>query len=418
MTVAAPADVSRQAYRERHSTVAARPPAATAIALLTGGFDKPYALGLSLALLARGVRIHFLGSDDVDSPELHTNPNLNFINLRRNLPENAFARKALRVVNYYVRLIRYAVTAKPKIFHILWNNRFQYFDRTLLMLYYRACGKKIVFTAHNVNAGQRDGNDSLLNRLTLRIQYRLCDHISVHTEKMKTELAQDFGIREEAVTVIPFGINNSVPNTDLTPAGARQRLGIGEGERVLLFFGAIRPYKGLEYLVDAFRLVAKDERYRLIIAGERKKGAEEYFDRIQQTIEGDPMRERVMEKIVFIPDEDTELYFKAADALVLPYTHVFQSGVLFLSYSFGLPVIASEVGSVREDITEGKHGFLCRPRDAADLARAIERYFDSELFRTLGDRRAEIQREANRRYSWDTVSELTCKVYAGMVARS
>ena len=70
--------------------------------------------------------------------------------------------KVRRVSSTTSNLIRYAATAKPKLFHILWNNKFQLFDRTMLMLYYRLLGKKIVFTAHNVNAGKRDLNDSLL----------------------------------------------------------------------------------------------------------------------------------------------------------------------------------------------------------------------------------------------------------------
>ena len=98
---------------------------------------------------------------------------------------------------YYARLIRYAATAKPRIFHILWNNKFESFDRTLLMLYYKVLGKKIVLTVHNVNAGRRDSKDTRLNRLTLRIQYRLADHIFVHTEKMKRELIEEFGVRGE-----------------------------------------------------------------------------------------------------------------------------------------------------------------------------------------------------------------------------
>src|SRR5581483_3462133 len=101
--------------------------------------------------------------------------------------------------------------AKPGIFHILWNNKFEFFDRTLLMLYYKLLRKKIVLTLHNINKGRRDSRDRRLNRLTLRFQYRLSDHIFVHTEKMKRELIEEFGEREDRVTVIPFGINNAVP---------------------------------------------------------------------------------------------------------------------------------------------------------------------------------------------------------------
>jgi glycosyltransferase involved in cell wall biosynthesis len=69
-----------------------------------------------------------------------------------------------------------------------------------------------------------------------------------------------------------------------------------------------------------------------------------------------------------IPDEHTELYFKAADALILPCSHIFQSGVLVLGYDSGLPEIAADVGSLREEIVEGRTGYLFRPKDSADLA--------------------------------------------------
>ncbi|HTA24097.1 MAG TPA: glycosyltransferase [Terriglobales bacterium] len=393
-------------------------PTEVGAALLTGGFDRPYAFGLAMALASKGICLDVIGSDEVDSPELHTTPQLKFLNLEGSKRSTGLAAKISRVLTYYARLLSYAATAKPEIFHILWNNKFQFFDRTLLMLYYKAWGKKIALTVHNVNAGKRDRNDSLFNRLTLRTQYLLADHLFVHTEKMKTELCQDYGVRARAISVIPFGINNSVPDTDLTSAEAKQRLGIRNDEKTILFFGAIRPYKGLEYLTDAFRqLSARNVDYRLIIAGEPKKGCEKYIGDIQQGISNDPSRERVIQEIRHIPDEETELYFKAADVVVLPYTQVFQSGVLFLAYSFGLPVIATDVGSIKEDVIEGETGFLCKPCDAVELARAIGTYFESDLFKTLGRRRQEIRDYAGARHSWDTVGAVTRNVYVELAAR-
>lgn len=395
------------------------PPVEIEVGLLTGGIDKPYAFGLAMSLIAKGVCLDFIGSDEVDSPELHTSPKLRFLNLRGNQGDASLATKIRRILIYYAKLIRYASVARPKVFHILWNSKFQIFDRTVLMLYYKLQGKKIAFTAHNVNAGKRDSNDSLLNRLTLRIQYHLADHIFVHTERMKSELLKDFGVRERMVSVIPFGINNSVPQTAaFTPKQAKQRLGIRDGERTILFFGRIGPYKGLEFLVAAFqRIVAKNGDYRLIIAGRPKLGGEKYLDEIQRKINRDVKRGRVIQKIEFVPDEETEVYFKAADVLVLPYTEIFQSGVLFLGYSFGLPVIASDVGSLREAVVEGGTGLLCKPRDPVDLARAIEAYFAGDLYKRLGERRQEIRDYANSRNSWNVVGELTRDVYLNLLGR-
>ena len=383
------------------------------VGLLTGGSDRPYALGLAMALVSKGVSLDFIGSDDLDSPELRGNPRLTFLNLRGSQREDAsLATKIARIVIYYARLIRYASTARPKVFHILWNNKFELVDRTLLMFYYKLQRRKIVLTAHNVNAGKRDANDSLVNRLTLRMQYRLADHIFVHTEALKRELREGFDVRESAITVIPFGTNNSVPDTDLTAEQAKRRLGIGKGDRTILFFGHIGPYKGLEFLVAAFqRVVAGDPAYRLIIAGKPVRGCEKYLEEIRHAIQRGVSGERIIERIEYIPDEETEVYFKAADVLVLPYTQVSQSGVLVLGYSFGLPVIATNVGSLGGDIIEGRTGFLCRAADPVALAKTIERYFQSDLFRALDTRRQEIREYASDRYSWETVSRMTCAVY-------
>jgi len=386
------------------------------VSLLTGGGDKPYALGMAAALTSVGIRVDFIGSDDLNVPEAVSNPRVNFLNLRGDQRSEASPiAKMRRVLRYYLKLIGYAATTKPKLFHILWNNKFQLFDRTLLMLYYKLLGKKIVLTAHNVNAGKRDSNDSWLNRLSLKIQYNLSNHVFVHTNGMKQELISDFRIPAGKVSVIPFGINNTVPSTSLSSAQARRQLSISEGDKTLLFFGNIAPYKGLEYLISAFaELSNKDRSYRLIIVG-KPKGSEGYWQQIHQEIARGGIRDRVIERIEYIPDEETELFFKAADVLILPYTHVFQSGVLFLGYGFGLPAIVSDVGTLKEEIIEGQTGFVFKPQDSSDLASRVDEYFKSELFRNLESRRAEIKAYANELYSWDKVAAVTTSVYSRLL---
>src|SRR5205814_2641245 len=196
-------------------------PSTPRIALLTGGGDKPYALGMAAALTSAGISLDFIGSDALRVPELLGDSQVNFLNLRGDQSSEArLLAKVLRVLSYYGKLVFYAATARPKLFHILWNNKFEVFDRTLLMLYYRMLGKKITLTVHNVNAGKRDLNDSFMNRLSLKTQYHLSDHIFVHTEKMKNELVFDFCIPESTVSVVPFGINNTVPDTAVSVGDA------------------------------------------------------------------------------------------------------------------------------------------------------------------------------------------------------
>lgn len=173
-------------------------------------------------------------------------------------------------------------------------------------------------------------------------------------------------------------------------------------------------------MLETFQILAKqDKNYRLIIAGEAEKRNEDYLNEIKRLIPSELMRdERILLKAQFIPDEDVELYLKAADVMVLPYNQIFQSGVLFLGYSFGLPVVATDVGSFKEEVIEGQTGFMARPGDPTDLARAINDYFSSDLYKDLDKTRAEIKEHADTHHSWAAVAELTRNAYSSSLKKN
>lgn len=389
-----------------------------AVTLLTGGGDPHYAFGMAKMFEAAGISVDIIGSDEYMSKAFSELRNARVLNLRGSLNSSVrFRKKIARVAAYYLRLMAYAVSAKPKLFHILWNNKFETIDRTLLMLFYRALGKKVVLTAHNVNAGRRDANNTRFNRFTLRFQYRLAHHIFVHTEKMKAELVNEFHVRSDRATVIPFGINNAVPKTGLTSARAKQKLGIAEDEKAILFFGRIVPYKGLDILVSACQqLFEGDDKYRLIIAGRPDK-CPEHWAAIRCKLETSARRKNVFVNASFIPDDEAEVYFKAADVLVLPYREIFQSGVLFLGYSYGLPVLVSDVGSLKDDVVPGETGFVFEPGETQSLVTAIERYFASDLYANLESNRQKIIACAMQQHSWDEVGKAVTDVYASLLPR-
>jgi glycosyltransferase involved in cell wall biosynthesis len=248
------------------------------------------------------------------------------------------------------------------------------------------------------------------------MQYHLVHHIFVHTDRMKTELVEDFGVPVERISVIPLGLNETAPNTSLTSEEARRELGLEAGHKAMLFFGRITPYKGLEFLIEAFTAVLKrDPSYRLVIAGPIKGNAD-YWHQIQQAIKLANASSAIIQKVQFVPDNKVEVFFKAADVLMLPYTHIFQSGLLSLGYSFGLPIIACDVGSLKLDIIEGETGFVCQPQNSVDLGRAIERYFSSDLYRNLPERRAAIRAYADDRFSWTKVGRVTRSIYSNLIS--
>jgi len=365
-----------------------------------------------------GVYVDFIAGDAMANADAVRVGNCQYYNLRGDQDSRAsIYRKVFRILIYYYKLIKYSVMTDSKLFHILWPSRlwpsrFVYFDRTIVNLWYKMLGKKIMYTAHNINEGERDNNDTLLNRLTLRFLYKFVDHIFVHTDKMKSQLIEGFHVCDSKVTVIPFGINNVLPESGLTEMEAKSLLKVADHHKTLLFFGIISPYKGLDLLIAALSLLRhKGNDWRLIIAGSVKKGHHEYWADIENTIAQHDLNGTIMRAIEFIPDEKVEQYFKAADVAILPYRHIFQSGVLLLAYNFGLPVIAANVGALRESIVEGETGFVCQPENPQDLARTISAYFESDLYKKLKVNRKKIINYANEQYSWRTVGEITRTVY-------
>jgi D-inositol-3-phosphate glycosyltransferase len=150
----------------------------------------------------------------------------------------------------------------------------------------------------------------------------------------------------------------------------------------------------------------------LIIGGRPENDCQSYWSAIQESAREDVRLGRILLRAEHIPDDETQIYFKAADVLVLPYRQIYQSGVLFLGYSFGLPILAADVGDLKDEIVEGETGFVFQPDDPADLAKAIERYFSSDLFLDLSNRRQKISDYAKERHSWDVVGQMTMSVYA------
>jgi D-inositol-3-phosphate glycosyltransferase len=386
------------------------------VVLLTGGQDPSYAFALATTLSQRGICVYVLGNDRIDCPEFHTSDRIRFIDCGGIRPNAGVLAKLWQLTMCYARLIAYVTFRPPKIVHILWNNKAEYFDRTLLTLYFKCIGKKIVLTAHNVNKAKRDLCDSALNRLTLAIQYCLADRIFVHTEKMKSELIQEFDVSPASAVVIPFGMNIHVPDTKLTVSEAKHKLGILPCERIILFFGRIVPYKGLECLVDAFHSVARcDANCRLIIAGEPMRGFESYMRNVRRAIAEGEGADRIRCQLEYISDNDTEVYFKAADVVVLPYKNIFESGVAFLAYRFGLPMIASDVGSFREELTRSGAGSLFEAGNSTALATSLNAFFESEFYKDASEHRQRIREYSNAHHSWDSVGQITDRVYSGLL---
>ena len=171
---------------------------------------------------------------------------------------------------------------------------------------------------------------------------------------------------------------------------ACKKLGLDPEKKNLLFFGLIRDYKGLDLLISAMSLL--DESYQLVIAGESYGD----FGKYRQAIESSPAYSRIKVLNRYIDDDEVPRLFSAADLLVAPYRSATQSGVIPVAYHFDVPVIATDVGGLKESIERAGTGLVCLPA-VESLSESIQEFFRSnnEIFIT------NIQKE-KKALSWET----------------
>lgn len=150
---------------------------------------------------------------------------------------------------------------------------------------------------------------------------------------------------------------------------ARTKLNIATDKKVLLFFGFIRRYKGLDILIEAFNLLSED--YHLIIAGENY----EDFTPYQQLIDKNKYKENISIFTDYIADNEVPYFFSAADVCILPYRSATQSGITYISYHFDLPIIATDVGGLKEIVLHKQTGLIVDQANADSLASGIKNYF-------------------------------------------
>jgi glycosyltransferase involved in cell wall biosynthesis len=200
---------------------------------------------------------------------------------------------------------------------------------------------------------------------------RFADQFVVHSKADRTLIEQSYHIRRERVAVIPHGLYDQYPVIE-KPA-ARKHLGITE-ENVILFFGLLRPYKGVKYLIEAFDALPQNliHSTRLLIVGEAWEDRESLI-----RADESPYKEKISIVNRYIGDDEIPLYFSAADLVALPYTRASQSGVAHIAMSYGLPIIATKVGGLEEGLHEYAGAFFIPPNNSEnlkdELIRCIER---------------------------------------------
>lgn len=257
---------------------------------------------------------------------------------------------------------------------------------------------------------------SLQRRFYSRI-YRRFDAVFVHYDTNRREFRRVFPESAPRVRQIVHGnerIFDQLADPDVTPTILRRRLGLRNGAKVVLFFGTLSRYKGLDLLLRAFRSVA--ERVpdaHLVLAGFPFSDFDPGEFRAQAAAFG--LAERVTLVPQYVDSREVRAWIRMGDAVVFPYRSVFQSGALHLACTFGSPIVATGVGANAELIRDGENGLLIPPDDESALADALTQLLDDEaLARRLGEAAA---RDADTYLSWDGVARTILRTYESLIER-
>ena len=299
---------------------------------------------------------------------------------------------------------------RPDIIHVHWTepyiagrdgvSRIKAQRMLLELRLAHSAGIGIVWTAHDLFRHDHEADPA--ERAFMRSLFAVADAVIVHCEAAAAVLADALAVQPAGrpkIKVIPHGhYAGAYPDT-VSRAQARERLGIATVARVVAFVGWVRPYKGVVELLEAFGTIDAPGA-RLLVAG---RALDEGYTKRLRAIAVDD--ERVSLSLRFVPDDELQLYLRAADVVAAPFLEIFTSGSVLLAMSFGRAVIAPRRGCVVDTLDEAG-GILYDADDPQGLETALRVAMDADL-----EAMGRYNDEHLERFDWSRVAAATQEVY-------
>ncbi len=266
-----------------------------------------------------------------------------------------------------------------------------------------------VFICDNVIPHEKRPGDKLLTQFA----FRFIDGYVVQSRAVERDLR--LWKKDPLLAYLPHPVYE-IFGEELARDEARARLNalfpsmaLRPDERLLLFFGYVRDYKGLDVLLDAMPEIRRRTGARLLVVGEFYNNEAAFRDQARRL----GLDDCVYFHAEYVPNEQVGLYFSASDVLTLPYKTATQSGIIQIAYNFHRPVIATDVGGLGEVIVDGKTGAMVPPLDPSAIAEAVSRFYDEALFDTW---RSGVIDE-KKKYSWDFMADGIVTLYHACLDR-
>lgn len=365
---------------------------------------RRYRNGLVNALLSSGIEVTVIAPYNTEDTNIIKNVkwlkplrgNATYLNIKplRIIHHSVIVSNNILARNRFIRKL------KPSIIHMQ-GISFPLFELFL--------GKRFniprVLTVHNVIPHDK----SMYNLAKIQKKaYQKCrfDAFIVHSEMCKKILCSYYPFISDRIFVIPHGCREI---KTITKYEARLKLHLPvELYPLILFFGSIRKYKGLSYLIQSLSNIEKHfSDVKLVIAG---RVLYDKLEKYMRVINEENLTNRIILRIGHVPEEKVDLYFQAADLLVLPYTSfTSQSGVLMKAYSNQCPVVVTNTGAMGEAVSNDAIGMVVHPSSVKDLTNGIMKMLSSKQMQK--NARKNMLLLAQTKYNWDTIAKETINLY-------
>jgi glycosyltransferase involved in cell wall biosynthesis len=248
----------------------------------------------------------------------------------------------------------------------------------------------------------------VITQLVSGLLFKLCDHFIVHTSSNESQLIKYFNIPGDKISNIPHGPLDFHVQGDIDRQTVRDEFGFKPQDKVILLFGAIRPYKGIDTALNAFKEVVKQlPDARLLIAGKLW----ESWDRYEEIISELNISGNIKKYLRYIQTEEASRFFIASDLVILPYHHFdSQSGVGAAALAFHKPMVVTDTGGLPEFVTD--RFYVVPPKDSASLAEKIISCLNDPLrLAKMSEGSARIAQEI----SWNAIALKTLSVYQKVI---